>query len=106
MKKFSFSILATLAFLFFATTLMAQKTGAPGNVAEKKSSDTKLPYCDQVMGNYGADLQKRANLECRTVYPCIDCKDRATSKVTCSQVVVQPDKDAICAVKALSLIHI
>ncbi len=103
MKKFSFSILTALTCLLFVTTLVAQKTSAPGNVAEKKSSDTKLPYCDQVMGNYGADLQKRANLECRTVYPCIDCKDRATSKVTCSQVVVQPDKDATCAVKATVL---
>ncbi|MFN0176403.1 MAG: DUF6438 domain-containing protein [Saprospiraceae bacterium] len=105
MKKISFSILTALAFLFFTTTLVAQKTGAPGNAVEKKSSDTALPFCDQVMGNYGADLQKRANQECRTVYPCIDCIDRASNKVTCNQMVVQPNKDAICAVKATAVVE-
>ncbi|GEM_PF-1345591 len=109
MKKFSFSILATLAFLFFVTTLMAQQpvtpakaakkqSAAPASATEKQSGAATLPYCDQVAGYYGPDLQKRANQECRTIHPCIDCIDKKTQKQTCQQVTLHPDNSAPCGI--------
>lgn len=102
MKKILFPNLTSLPYLFLllATPILAQKTGAPAPVTEKQSVPVKLPYCDELTTIYGKDLQKRANQECRTVYPCIECEDRVSKKATCNQIVVQPNKDARCGVMA------
>lgn len=82
-----------LLFLFSVATLLpAQKPVAGGN-------GTKLPYCDQVKDLAQKNLQARANLECQTVFQCMDCVDRASETKTCTPLVVQPEpNNAKCRV--------
>lgn len=92
--KLVFGLLAVFT-LLFVTPSWAQKAN-PAAKAPAKEKAGKLPYCDQAAGFYGPDLQSRANLECRTVQPCVDCIDRANNKQTCVRVTVQPNQEASC----------
>jgi hypothetical protein len=85
--------------LFLSTSIQAQTTKAPVKSDGMEKSSTKVPYCDEVAGFYGPDMQTRANQECRTIYPCVECTERSNSKKNCVQMVVQPDKNSKCNVK-------
>ncbi len=100
MKKFPFLHLQSLAYLmlclFLTTPLLAQQ--ANKSVKTPSMAKTATPSCDKAASFYGPDLQIRANSECRTIYPCVDCIEKATGKKICNQVAVHPNKDSRCAV--------
>jgi hypothetical protein len=85
--------------LFLSTSIQAQTTKAPVKSDGMEKSATKAPFCDEVAGFYGPDMQTRANQECRTIYPCVECIERSNSKKNCVQMVVQPNKNSKCHVK-------
>lgn len=93
--------------LFVLSLMLLLFAGVSGNVMAQQTAPSKadvpavqLPYCDALQGLVKSELQPRANLECRSVQKCIDCIDRTTTKQTCVEVTVQPDKNAKCAVRA------
>lgn len=99
-QTLKFSALSSLFIgLLLSTSLLAQTTKAPVKSDGLEKSPTEVPYCDEVAGKYGPAIQLRANQECRTIYPCIECIERSNSKKNCTQMVVQPNMKSKCNVK-------
>ncbi len=70
---------ACLLLTFLAGSALAQST-APASA--------KLPTCAEAVKAATADLQAKANAQCRTVHQCVECEEM--SKQTCKPVTANP----------------
>lgn len=60
------------------------------NAMTAQNPGKKLPYCDQVKDLVKKEMQDQANMDCQTVYRCVDCIERAAGTQKCLPVVMHP----------------
>jgi hypothetical protein len=96
MNKTFFKILPLLSCLVIMVSLVSRvEAQNPKNPAKAPVMQSTV-YCNKVAEIYGKELQEKANMECRTVYPCIPCTKQETGEKSCVQLTIQPNQESKC----------
>lgn len=96
MNRTFFKISPLIACLMILGSLVTRVEAQNQKNPAKAPAMSSTVYCHQVAERYGTELQEKANKECRTVYPCIECTNHETGAKSCVQLAIQPNQQSKC----------